>query len=130
MGILDGGGSSILNSVFSAIYPTGSLIRRTITEDAGGSQTVTKTTVAIKVQTDRVTEVMRQAAGYTDTDVRLIVLSAGVADINSNDEIIDSRGDRWAVIDPAVDPCGSHWEMRGQRANTVTTPEEPEDDPA
>ena len=115
MGLLDGGGAAILNSVFSAIYPTGSLIRRTITEDAGGSQTVTKTTVAIKVQTDRVTEVMRQAAGYTDTDVRVIILSAGGPSVTSDDQVIDGRGGRWALIDPALDACGSHWEARGQR---------------
>ena len=115
MGLLDSGGSSILNSVFSAIYPTGSLVRRTITEDAGGSQTVTTTTQAIKVQTDRVTEVMRQAAGYTDTDVRVIILSAGVDAVTSDDQVIDSRGDTWALIDPALDACQSHWEARGQR---------------
>jgi len=115
LGLLNGDGSAILNSVFSAIYPTGSLVRRTITEDEGGSQTVTTTTQAIKVQTDRVTEVMRQAAGYTDTDVRVIILSAGVASVTSDDWVIDSRGDTWALIDPALDACGSHWEARGQR---------------
>ena len=115
MGLLDGQGSSILNSVFSAIYPTGSLVRRTITEDDGGSQTVATTTQTIKVQTDRVTEVMRQADGYTDTDVRVIILSAGVDAVTSDDWVIDSRGDTWALIDPALDACGSHWEARGQR---------------
>ena len=119
MGILTGDGSNILNSVFAAIYPSGTLVRRTITEDAGGSQTVTTETVPIKVQTDRVTEAMRQAAGYTDKDVRLIVLSAGVSDITSDDIVIDGGGDAWSLIDPAVDPCGSHWEMRGQRASYV-----------
>jgi len=77
LGLLDGQGASILNSVFASIYPTGTLVRRAITEDAGGSQTVTTSNVAIKVQTDAVTEVMRQAAGYTDTDVRVIILSPG-----------------------------------------------------
>jgi hypothetical protein len=115
MGLLDGGGSSILNSVFAAIYPTGTLVRRTIAEDAGGSQTVTETTQPIKIQTDAVTEVMRQAAGYTDTDVRVIILSAGVSDVTSDDHVIDGRGDTWALIDPALDACGSHWQARGQR---------------
>jgi len=112
---MTGDGSAILNSVFGAIYPSGTLIQRTITEDAGGSQTVTTTSVPIKVQTDRVTESMRQQPGYTDKDVRLIVLSAGVSAITSDDQIIDSRGDTWSLIDPALDVCGSHYEMRGQR---------------
>ncbi len=115
MGLLDGGGASVLNSVFAAIYPTGTLVRRTIIEDAGGSQTVTQATQAIKVQTDAVTEVMRQAAGYTDTDVRLIILSAGVASVTSDDWVIDGRGNTYALIDPALDACGSHWVARGQR---------------
>jgi hypothetical protein len=115
LGLLTGDGSSILNSVFASIYPTGSLVRRTITEDEGGSQTVTQTTQAIKVQTDAVTEVMRQAAGYTDTDVRVIILSASVDTVTSDDWVIDGRGDTWALIDPALDTFGSHWVARGQR---------------
>lgn len=115
MGLLDGGGSSVLNSVFASVYPTGTLVRRTITEDDGGSQTVTETTQLIKVQTDTVTEVMRQAAGYTDTDVRVIILSDGVASVTSDDWVIDGRGNTYALIDPSLDVCGSHWVARGQR---------------
>lgn len=117
MDFLGGDGADFMNSFFDDVYPTGTLIRRTITEDAGGSQTATKVTQSIKVQTDTVTEAMRQAAGYTDRDVRLIVLSAGVTDITSDDQIIDSRGDTWNVIDPALDACGSHWVARGQRVS-------------
>lgn len=117
MGLLDGGGASILNGVFASIYPSGFLIRRTITEDAGGSQTVTTATTAIKVQTDRVTEAMRVAAGYTDTDVQLIILTVGLGgDVTTDDHVIDGRGDTWAVTMPALDTCGSHWTARGQRA--------------
>lgn len=117
MGLLTGGGAAVLNGVFASIYPTGALVRRTITEDAGGSQTITETTTAIKVQTDGVTEAMRTASGYTDTDVRLIVLTTGLnGDITTDDEIVDGRGDRWRVTMPSLDTCGSHWEIRGQRA--------------
>ena len=116
VGLLDGGGASILNGVFGGLYPSGSLVRRTITEDAGGSQTVTETTTAIKVQTDRVTEAMRAAPGYTDTDVALIILTAGLGgDVTTDDHVIDGRGDRWSVTMPALDAFGSHWTVRGQR---------------
>lgn len=117
MGLLDGQGASILTGVFSGLYPTGTLFRRTITEDDGGSQTVIDETFPIKVQTDTVTELMRTAPGYTDTDVALIILSAGLpGDITTDDHIIDSRGDEWAVTLPVLDACGSHWTVRGQRA--------------
>lgn len=117
MGLLDGGGASILNGVFGSIYPAGSLVRILITEDAGGSQTESSVTIPIKVQTDGVTEAMRTASGYTDTDVRLIVLTAGLnGAITTDDEIIDGRGERWKVTLPSLDTCGSHYEIRGQRA--------------
>lgn len=117
MGLLDGGGAGILNGVFASIYPSGFLIRRTITEDAGGSQTVTDVRIPIKVQTDGVTEAMRTADGYTDTDVRLIVLTGGLSgSITTNDKVQDGRGDVWSVTMPMLDTCGSHWEIRGQRA--------------
>lgn len=117
MGLLDGGGASILNGVFASIYLDGELIRRTITEDAGGSQTVTDTRQDIKVQTDGVTEAMRVADGYTDDDVRLIVLTGGLnGPITTDDKIIDGRGDTWSVSMPSLDACGSHWEIRGQRS--------------
>lgn len=117
MGLLTGGGASLLNGVFAGIYPDGVLIRRTITEDAGGSQTVTETRTPIKVQTDSATERMRQAAGYTDEDVRLIVLTAGLpGEITTDDKITDGRGVTYSVTMPMLDACGSHWEIRGQRA--------------
>ena len=117
MGLLDGGGASILNGVFASIYPTGTLIRRTITEDEGGTQEVTQTTQPIKIQTDTVTEAMRSAAGYTDQDVRVIILSAGVDTVTSDDQVIDGRGQTWNLIDPSLDACGSHWQARGQRVS-------------
>lgn len=117
MGLLTGGGAGILNGVFAQIYPSGTLIRRTITEDAGGTQTVTDTTQPIRVQTDTASEVMRQAEGYTDTDVRLIVLTGGLnGPITTDDKITDSRGDTYSVTMPMLDACGSHYEIRGQRA--------------
>lgn len=117
MGLLNGGGAGILNGVFASIYPSGTLIRRAITEDSGGSQTVTDTKTSIKVQTDAATEKMRTAPGYTDTDVRLIVLTAGLpGSITTNDKITDSRGVTYSVTMPMLDACGSHWEIRGQRS--------------
>lgn len=117
MGILDTGGKRLFGKVMGRYFLDGELIRREIDEDAGGSQTVTDVVYPVKVQTDTVTEAMRQAAGYTDDDVMLIVLTDGLSvSINTNDHVIDGRGDTWAVTMPDLDPCASHWTIRGQRA--------------
>lgn len=117
MGILDTGGKRLFGKVMGRYFLDGELIRRVITEDSGGSQTVSVTKHPVKVQTDTVTEAMRQAAGYTDDDVMLIVLTDGLSvSINTNDHVIDGRGDKWAVTMPDLDPCASHWTIRGQKA--------------
>lgn len=117
MGILDTGGKRLFGKVMGRYFLDGELIHREITEDMGGSQTVNDVPYAIKVQTDAVTEAMRQAAGYTDDDVMLIVLTDGLpVSINTNDHVIDGRGDKWAVTMPDLDPCASHWTIRGQKA--------------
>lgn len=122
MGLLTGGGASILNGVFAGLYPDGWLVKPLggAYQDDGGSWVEPESPpdpTAIKVQTDSATEAMRTASGYTDTDVRLIVLTAGLGGaITTDDEIIDGRGDRWKVTMPSLDTCGSHWEIRGQRA--------------
>lgn len=117
VGLLSGGGSALLNSVFASIYPSGVLHVPTQTEDDGGSITETWADIAIKVQTDRVTEAMRQQPGYADADVRVIILSAGVDAITSDMEATDGRGERWELSVIGQDPCGSHWECAGVRAS-------------
>lgn len=117
MGILDTGGKKLFGSVMGRYFLDGKLVKRVITMDSGGSQTVVETRHDIKVQTDAVSEAMRQAAGYTDDDVMLIVLTDGVpVSLNTNDHVIDGRGNRWAVTMPELDPCASHWTIRGQKA--------------
>lgn len=122
MGLLDGGAAAILNGVFASIYLDGFLIKALEGgyEDEGGSWVEPADPVPpipIKVQTDGVTEAMRVADGYTDDDVRLIVLTGGLSGpITTDDKIIDGRGDTWSVSMPSLDACGSHWEIRGQKA--------------
>lgn len=117
MGILDTGGKRLFGKVMGRYFLDGELIQRVISEDMGGSQTATETRYPVKVQTDTVSEAMRQADGYTDDDVMLIVLTDGVpVSLNTNDHVIDGRGDIWAVTMPELDPCASHWTIRGQKA--------------
>lgn len=115
-GLLTGGGASLLNGVFGAIYPTGTLWVTTRTELTGGDFSTSEDGVPIKVQTDRVTEAMRSRPGWTDAEVRLIVLSAGVNSLDTDDEITDGNGDRWRLKTADRDTCGSHWECAGVRA--------------
>lgn len=115
-GLLTGGGASLLNSVFAAIYPDGTLWKEVRTETTGGDFTTVPTAVPVKVQTDRVTEAMRAAPGWADAEVRLIILSAGVGVLNTDDEVTDGNGDRWRLRTADRDTCGSHWECAGVRA--------------
>lgn len=120
-GLLTGGGAGLLNSVFAAIYPDGTLWKEKRVELDGGDFANVPDPKPIKVQTDRVTEAMRSAPGWADAEVRLIILSAGVPALNTDDEI--SAPDpasgvmtRWRLRTAGRDTCGSHWECAGVRA--------------
>ncbi|MFC6487363.1 hypothetical protein [Nitratireductor sp. GCM10026969] len=113
----------IFGSVLSSIYEDGQLIRVVMQWQPGGTEIpVEQPPVACKVQVDVCTEAMRQQEGYSDTDVRLLVLQSTVAgaDLTSDDIIVakDFRtGDwqRWKLYGLTQDPARAYWEMRGIR---------------
>lgn len=113
MALLDGGLQSIFGAAFGTIYLDGSLIRVTTTDDGTGSLTESATASAIKGQLDAVTEKMRQSAGYTDGDMRIIVLQSGVSIEPDTDDRIVLGGKAWSIADIEADPAQTHWVMRG-----------------
>jgi hypothetical protein len=115
MGLLDGDIAAAFGAVFGSFYPDGTLHHAVRTEDDGGSITRTWTDTAIKVQVDAVTESMRAEPGYTERDVRLIVLSHGITEPTSEDQIT-AGGRRWSLGNVAADPANSHWIIRGTPA--------------
>lgn len=121
MSLLDGDDiRALFGDVFTDIFGDGSLIRVDMVRQPGGVVLpVEDAPVAISVQVDRADEAMRQAAGYTDTDVKLIILQAGVTGrMPNSDDIVIAQGQRWKVSGVRQDPARSHWIMCGIRQAT------------
>lgn len=107
----------LFGDVLDDVYGDGRLIRVTKVRGPGGVQiNQYQQPVSIKVQVDRADEAMRQQAGYTDTDVKLIILQAGVSGPTlTTDDVIEARGQRWSVYGCGEDPAQSYWRGRGVR---------------
>lgn len=90
--------------------------------DAGGSIVTPGTPVeaSCSVQVDQVTEAMRQADGFTDRDVRLLVLCATLEPDLDTDAVIEvsygPNAGTWMLASCAKDPAGIYWDCRGRRA--------------
>lgn len=121
MGLLDGGIASSFAGIFGQFYLDGLLHVPTRTDELNGDVTITLTgddgqpaATAIKGQVDQVSESMRQRAGYTDKDQRIIVLAHGVPTITTDHEIT-LGGVRWMIAAADQDSAKSHWTLRGTR---------------
>jgi hypothetical protein len=72
------------------------------------------------IQVDSVTEAMRAQEGYTDRDVRLLVLSAtlaGVLDTAATVDVLEGPNQGVYSLQTCVrDPMGVYWECRGRAA--------------
>lgn len=66
-------------------------------------------------QVDSATEAMRSADGYVDTDVRLLILAAGLPRAIDTDATVEVGGRRWSVQTAVLDPMGAYWDCRGRR---------------
>ena len=90
--------------------------------DDGGSIVSPGTPLSLpcKVQVDRVTEAMRQAEGYRDKDVALLVLCATPAAELDTDATLNvtagPNAGRWSVQSVDKDTMGTHYICRGRRA--------------
>lgn len=91
------------------------------TYDAGGSITLSGTpaNLACQVQFDSATQAMRSDAGFRQDDVRMLVLSSGLArKIDTATEIIVPSGKwagTWQVLSAQLDPAGVGWDCGGRR---------------
>ena len=97
----------------------------TATYDAGGSITTPGTPISkdCSVQVDAATEAMRQAEGYTDRDMRLLVLAAtldGDLDTAATINVLAGpHAGEWMIASVDRDPCGVYWECRGRALNVA-----------
>lgn len=121
MSLIDGGISSVFGSVFGALYPDGLLHRDTsdpVFDDygnvialGGGSD------IAIKVQRDACSYAMRQADGFVEGDVALIILADGLSVEPTTDmQVTDGTGQRWMIQSVDKDAANSHFICRGRKA--------------
>ena len=118
MALLDGGMAAIFGAAFGGVYLPATLHRKQdAVRDAGGSITSGggTTDVACRAQRDAVTERMRLADGYTDRDVRILVLAASFSGTITTDDEITVAGVRYAIGSVDMDPAGVAYDLRGQR---------------
>lgn len=87
-------------------------------EDGGSIITPgTPTEISCKVQVDRVTEAMRQAEGFLEKDVRLLILGPVALDTQP-DLRVDAgpfAGQTYSLQTVGRDPLGLGWECRGRQ---------------
>lgn len=104
--------SGAIGSVLPALYRDGTFHTAARTQLPNGDVSETFTDTAAKIQRDVCTERMRQAAGYTERDVLLIILAYG-GEPTTADEATDADGARWRIasVDRSADT--SHWVCRG-----------------
>lgn len=111
MSILEGDLAAEFYSAFSGIYSDATLTRVTMTDDGTGSLTPSETTQPIKAQRDDITEAQRVAAGYSDRDVRILVLRQGVGEMDNNCRIT-LYGVVYLVSNCRSDPASAYWEVK------------------
>ncbi len=110
MGILTGDVAGLFAGVFGSFYEDATLQTTAFVPDGQGGGSVTTTSTAVKVQRDELREADRVAAGYSEDDVRFIILGATV---NADSRLVYA-GVTYDLSDPRLDPCGSHQIVRGR----------------
>lgn len=108
MGLLDGDIAGLFADVFGAFYLDGTLIRNVWVPDGMGGGSNTSTNTAIKYQVDQVDEKTRAAGGYSQDDLRVIILQVpGVTLDGDAEAILD--GKTYMLRNPQQDPAKSYW---------------------
>lgn len=112
--LLNGGLQAVFGAAFGAVYLPGYLLRTTLTDDGEGGYAVSHAVHSIKGQVDQASERMRRADGYTDGDMRVIVLQSGVTVEPNTDDLTVLGGKVWVLSGIQADPAITHWEMTGR----------------
>jgi len=117
MPLLEDAIAATFAGAFAGIFLDATLHRPTITEDdeGGGTSDPDDDGEPVKAQLEAATEAMRAAEGYTEKDVRILVLAHGVDEPDSDCEIT-VRGVRYLIANVGRDPAGAYWDLHGRRA--------------
>ena len=102
---------ALIHSAGTPIFDSGGSI---ITPGVASSRTC-------QAQVDSVTQDMRQSEGYTDADMRILVLAStlsGPVTLDNSIQILGgSHVGKWLIQSIARDSFGIYWELRGRRAS-------------
>lgn len=123
MGLLDGGIEAIFGAAFSGLYLPATLHRDGTEPVYDGSGNITgysdAADISCRAQVDGATYAMRQAEGYAEGDMRIIVLSSGLTVDITTDFQITVSGKRWSIASAERDAANSHWILRGRASGPV-----------
>jgi hypothetical protein len=114
MGLLDGDIAGLFGTVFGSFYLDGTLSQNAVwvPDGEGGGSYQSAATVAVKYQIDQVDERTRAAGGYSQDDVRFIVLQqTGV--VLDGDSELTAGGRTYLLRNPQQDPARSYWMVWG-----------------
>lgn len=119
-GLLSGGLAGVFAAAFAPVYLPGRVHRYAPpVYDDGGSIVpgAAPELIDCRVQVDACTEAMRAAEGFTDRDVRLLVLAAGVGVLTTDDRVEVLSGPNagvYLVQSVGRDPAGAAFECRAR----------------
>ena len=117
MSLLDGGIRDIFGTAFGSIYLDATLIKVVRTEATNGDITQTPTSYPVKAHAPALTEAYRSQYGYTDKDIDIIVLQAGVSVVPNTDDKITYKGVDYTIsTDAKTDGANSQWRMKARKA--------------
>lgn len=112
MGLLDGDIAALFSDVFGTFYLDGTLTTNQWVPDGMGGGSEVPTNTVIKYQIDQVDEATRVAGGYSQDDVRFLVLQQPGLTLTGDSEITVG-GRTYLLRTPRQDPAKSYWEVWG-----------------
>lgn len=125
MSLLDGGIRDVFGSVFGAIYEDATLVAVTRTESTDGDITVTTANHAVKAHAPSRSAAYREAAGFADDEVEIILLQAGMTVVPTTDMRLTYKGRGYSITRVDGDGAHSQWRLRAKIRTEVVPPPPP-----
>jgi hypothetical protein len=118
MSLLDGGIASIFGAALGGLYLPATLhVPGTRTDDIEGNISYADPTdIPCRAQMDGATYAMRQSEGYSEGDVRILILISGLGVEITTDCQVTVSGRRWMIGSLEKDAANSHYICRGRVA--------------
>jgi hypothetical protein len=109
--------AGLFGAALAGLYENATLHRRASPSygDGGAITGGTPQTFSCKAQPQAMTERMRMADGYADTDQRIFILASTLATTPTTDDELTLAGTRWGIASVDQDPARSYWDIRGRR---------------